>query len=122
MANPENNAAKYAAERPEPAPSLVTKAGDFDAFRAAVVDAASVSGGLWFTYLSVMLYLLIAVGSVTNKDLFLESPIKLPFMNVDLPMKGFFWLGPAFFLVVHTYVLLHFVMLGRVDGIPAMRF
>jgi hypothetical protein len=82
MTNPDKPAAEYAAES---TPPMVTKEGDLEAFRAAVVDAASVSGGLWFTYLSVLLYLLIAVGSVTNKDLFLESPIKLPFMNVDLP-------------------------------------
>ena len=33
----------------------------------------------------------------------------MPFLNVDLPLKGFFVLGPALFLIVHAYVLLHFV-------------
>ena len=33
--------------------------------------------------------------------------------TVDLPLKGFFWLGPALFLIVHAYVLLHFNMLAR---------
>ena len=28
--------------------------------------------------------------------------------SYDLPMKGFFWLGPLLFLIVHAYVLLHF--------------
>ena len=33
------------------------------------------------------------------------------------PLKGFFWLGPALFLRVHTYVLLHFVMLAGKVGV-----
>jgi pentapeptide repeat protein len=113
MANPGDNATGAGTGDPDPqTPPLVTKADDLDAFRTSVVDAASVSAGLWITYLGVLFYLLIAIGSVTHKDLFLDSPIKLPFMNVDLPTKGFFSLGPALFIIVHAYVLLHFVMLA----------
>ena len=36
-----------------------------------------------------------AVGSVTHRDLLFESPVKLPFLNVDLPLVGFFVLGPS---------------------------
>jgi hypothetical protein len=85
---------------------------DLDATRNALVEAAGVSGGLWITYLGVLLYLLIAVGSVTHKDLFLESPITLPLISVKLPMAAFFVLGPGLFLIVHAYVLLHFRMLA----------
>ena len=95
------------------APSIVDEAKDLKALRAAVVDASGVSAGLWFSYLFVLLYLLIAVGSVTHRDLFLENPVRLPFLNVDLPLLGFFVLGPLLFLIVHAYVLLHFVLLGR---------
>src|SRR5215472_8555481 len=116
MANQDNNPTGNVAARPNARPPLVSKAGDFDALRASVVDAASVSGGLWITYLTVLFYLLIAIGSVTHKDMFLQSPIRLPFMNVDLPMTGFFWFGPALFLIVHAYVLLHFVMLAHKVG------
>jgi hypothetical protein len=118
MSNPDKRATEDATERPDAQPSLVAGANDFDAFRASVVDAASVSGGLWFTYLGILFYLLIAIGSVTHKDLFLQSPIRLPFMNVDLPMTGFFSLGPLLFVVVHAYVLLHFVMLaGKIEDL-----
>ena len=105
---------------PPTAESLTGKAKDLLALRDAVVDAASVGAGLWFSYLFVLLYLLIAVGSVTHRDLFLESPVRLPFLNVDLPLLGFFVLGPAIFLVVHAYVLLHFVLLaGKVGDFDA---
>jgi uncharacterized protein YjbI with pentapeptide repeats len=44
----------------------------------------------------------------------------LPFLNVDLPLLGFFWLGPLIFLIVHAYVLLHFVLLaGKVGDFDA---
>jgi uncharacterized protein YjbI with pentapeptide repeats len=95
-----------------PPPPLAAKATDLEALRSAVVDAATVGAGLWLSYLFVLFYLLVAAGSVTHRDLLLQSPIKLPFLSVDLPLVGFFVLGPAIFLVVHAYVLLHFVLLA----------
>jgi hypothetical protein len=96
-----------------PAETFAAKARDLQAIRDAVLDAASVSGTLWLSYLFVLFYLVVAAGGVTHRELFLESPVKLPFLNVDLPLKGFFWVGPAIFLIVHLYVLLHFVMLAE---------
>jgi hypothetical protein len=110
---------QVASDEPRPAQpaaatvsTLAAKADDLEALRSAVIDAAGVSFGLWISYLFVLFYLLVAAGGVTHRDLFFESPVKLPFLNVDLPLKGFFWLGPALFLIVHAYLLLHFVMLG----------
>ena len=81
---------------------FAAKATDLDALRNAVVDAAGVGYGLWFSYLFVLLYFAIAAGAVTHRDLLLESPVKLPFLNVELPLKAFFVLGPLVFLVVHV--------------------
>ena len=101
---------------PDP-PASAAKARDLDALRAAVVDAATVGAGLWLSYLFVLFYLLIAVGGITHRDLLLQSPIRLPFLSTDLPLLGFFVLGPLIFLVVHAYVLLHFVMLADKVGV-----
>jgi len=96
------------------------KANDLQALCDSVVDAASVGVGLWFSYLFVLFYFLVAVGGVTHRDLLLENPVKLPFLNVDLPLTGFFFLGPLLFIVVHAYVLLHFVVLaGKVGSFDA---
>ena len=103
-------------EEAPPLPPMAAKAKDLEALRNAVVDAANVSGALWFSYLFVLIYLVVTVGSVTHRNLLFESPVKLPFLNVDLPLLGFFTLGPAIFLVVHAYVLLHFVMLAGKVG------
>ncbi|MEJ0074996.1 MAG: pentapeptide repeat-containing protein [Alphaproteobacteria bacterium] len=97
-------------------PPIAGKAKDLEVIRTAMVDAAGVSAGLWFSYLFVLLYLLIAAGSVTHRALLFESPVKLPFLNVDLPLLGFFILGPALFIVAHAYVLLHFSLLAAKVG------
>jgi uncharacterized protein YjbI with pentapeptide repeats len=102
-------------QKMEPTP-FATKAKDLGALRDAVVDAASVGVGLWISYLFVLFYFAIAAGAVTHRDLLLESPVKLPFLNVELPLKAFFFLGPLVFLIVHTYVLLHFVLLSAKIG------
>jgi hypothetical protein len=105
------------AEPPPTPPTLAAKVDDLEAIRAAVVDASGISTGLWLSYVFVLFYLLVAVGGVTHRDLFFESPVKLPFLNVDLPLKGFFSLGPALLLIVHIYVLVHFVMFADRVGV-----
>jgi uncharacterized protein YjbI with pentapeptide repeats len=102
------------------AEGFAAKATDLESLRTAVVDAAGVGYGLWFSYLFALVYFAIAAGAVTHRDLLLESPVKLPFLNVELPLKAFFILGPLVFLVVHAYVLLHFVLLaGKVGAFHA---
>jgi hypothetical protein len=102
-------------QKTEPTP-FAARAKDLGSLRDAVVDAASVGTGLWLSYLFALFYFAIAAGSVTHRDLLLENPVKLPFLNVELPLKAFYILGPLVFLVVHAYVLLHFVLLAGKIG------
>ena len=92
-------------------PEFAKKADDLEAIKKAVDDAASVGGGLWLSYLFVLFYLAVAAGAMTNVDLFLEKPVKLPFLNIELPLLAFFFLAPMLSLVVHAYTLVHLVML-----------
>jgi len=94
------------------AATFAQKARDLESLRGAVVEAATVGTGLWVTYVLLLFYLLIATGGIRHSDLFLENPVKLPFLSVDLPIKAFFWVGPAIFLVMHAYVLVHFLLLA----------
>jgi uncharacterized protein YjbI with pentapeptide repeats len=96
--------------------NFAAKAKDLQALRDAVGEAATVSGPLWISYLFVFFYLAIAAGGVTHRDLFFENPVKLPFLNVDLPLIGFFILGPLLFLIVHAYTVLHFTLLAGKVG------
>ena len=88
------------------AKAFAAKATDLQALRDALVEAAGVGGSLWLSYLFAFFYLGVAAGGVSHSDLFFQNPVKLPFLNVDLPLIDFFVLGPLLFLIVHAYVLL----------------
>src|SRR5208337_5028451 len=92
-------------------PEIAEKADDLEAIKKAVDDAAAVGGGLWLSYLFVLFYLAVAAGAVTHADLFFENPVKLPFLNIELPLLAFFFLAPILFLIVHAYTLVHLVLL-----------
>ncbi len=62
-----------------------------------VDDAANVGGTFWFSYLFVLFYLAVAAGAVTHADLFFEKRVKLPFLNIELPLLAFFALAPYLF-------------------------
>jgi hypothetical protein len=94
-------------------PAIADKADDLTEIKKAVEDAASVSGGLWLSYLFVLSYIAIAAAAVTHEDLLLIRPVKLPFLNVELPLKAFFALAPFVVLIIHAYALMHFIMLGK---------
>jgi hypothetical protein len=103
---------------PDPAEKFVEEAHDLDVARKTVEDAASVSTGIWLSYLFVLFYIGIAAGAVTHKDLLLESPVKLPFpSDVPLPLIAFFFLAPIVFIVSHAYTLVYFVMLAAKVGV-----
>jgi hypothetical protein len=90
-------------------------AEDLEPLRKSVEDTAAVGGGLWLSYLFVLFYLGIAAGAVTHADLLLRNPVKLPFLNIELPLLAFFFLAPLLLLIVHAYTLVHLVLLaGRV--------
>src|SRR5271166_5962187 len=103
--------ARAVAPKADDLPKIAEKADDLEAIKKAVEDAAAVSGALWFSYLFVLFYFAIAAGAVTHADLFFENPVKLPFLNIELPLLAFFFLAPILFLIVHAYTLVHLVML-----------
>jgi hypothetical protein len=104
-------------DSPSAAQAFAAKAKDLGALREAVVDAAGVGTGLWLSYLFLFFYLFMAVAAVTHRDLLFENPVRLPFLNVELPLLGFFVLGPLLFLVLYAYVLLHVAMLAGKVGV-----
>ncbi len=50
---------------------------------------------------------MITFGSVTHRDLFLQTPIRLPLFNVELSLIAFFVVAPAVLVIFHFYVLLY---------------
>jgi uncharacterized protein YjbI with pentapeptide repeats len=86
---------------------------DVAALEKSLNDSAVRVSTIWVSYLIFALYLVIAAGTVTQRQLFLEDPVKLPVLNIDLPLWGFFFLAPILFVTFHAYVLLQVLLLGR---------
>ncbi len=104
-----------------PAAAEAPETDDLETARKAVEDTAAIGGGLWLSYLFVLLYLGIAAGAVTHADLLLQAPVKLPFLNIELPLLAFFFLAPLLLLLTHAYTLVHLVLLAlRVEQFNAL--
>jgi uncharacterized protein YjbI with pentapeptide repeats len=86
---------------------------DVEALESAVNDSATRVSAIWISFLVFSLYLLIAATTVTQRQLLLADPIKLPVLNIELPLWGFFFLAPILFVILHIYVLLQVLLLGR---------
>jgi uncharacterized protein YjbI with pentapeptide repeats len=92
--------------------TLIREADDPDTVKAALVSATDMSRNIWIAFLSFGTYLVVAVGAVTHRQLFLEEPIKLPLLSVELPLVGFFVVAPILFLIFHLYLLLHLKLMA----------
>jgi uncharacterized protein YjbI with pentapeptide repeats len=86
---------------------------DIDALGSAVNDSAGRVSTIWVSFLIFGLYLLTAATTVTHRQLFLAEPVKLPVLNIDLPLWGFFFLAPILYVIFHIYVLLQVLLLAR---------
>jgi uncharacterized protein YjbI with pentapeptide repeats len=86
---------------------------DVEALESAVNDSATRVSTIWISFLIFSLYMLVAAGTVTQRQLFLDEPMKLPVLNIDLPLWWFFLLAPVLFVIFHLYVLLQVLLLGR---------
>jgi hypothetical protein len=90
---------------------------DVEALEKSLNDSATRVSTIWVSFLLFGLYLFIAAVNTTHPQLFLEDPIKLPVLNVDLPLLGFFFLAPAMFVTFHTYILLQILLLARTGAV-----
>ena len=97
---------------PATAPSP-PKDSDLDVMRSGLNEAAGVCGAIWLSFLFFEFYLAISSGAVTHLDLFLERAVKLPVLNIDLPLLAYFCLAPVLLVISHAYVLLHLAILSE---------
>ena len=49
---------------------------------------------------------------MTHRDLFLETPIKMPLLNVELSLVGFFVVAPMVLIIFHFYICLQLLGLA----------
>lgn len=67
----------------------------------------------WLAFLLLLTYVMVTLASVSPKALLLNSPVKLPIINADIPLVGFFQYAPALLLLVYLSLLVQHVILAR---------
>jgi hypothetical protein len=68
---------------------------------------------LYITFLLLGAYIGIIIVSTTDEQLLRISPVTLPLLNVQLPIRGFYILVPWLILLFHLDLLLQFALLGH---------
>jgi hypothetical protein len=86
---------------------------DIASLQASLNDSATRVSTIWVSYVLFGVYLLVATGAATHRQLFLEEALKLPALGTDVPLVWFFIISPILFVFLHLYVLLQVLLLGR---------
>src|SRR5689334_14187773 len=86
---------------------------DVAALERAVNDSATRVSGIWLSFVAFSAYLAAAASMISHRQIFLEEPIKLPTINIDLPLVASAILLPLLFVIYHVFVLLQVVLLAR---------
>jgi uncharacterized protein YjbI with pentapeptide repeats len=67
----------------------------------------------WLAFLLLVTYVIVTLASVSHKDLLLNSPVRLPIINTEIPLVGFFQYAPAMLLLVYLSLLVQHVIVAR---------
>ncbi len=78
----------------------------------AANDASAQARNMWLFFLGLMAYLIVTIAGTTHKNLLLNNPVKLPFLNVDIPLFSFFIYAPGIVLAMHLGLLIQHAMLA----------
>jgi uncharacterized protein YjbI with pentapeptide repeats len=89
----------------------------FDGASEAFVATAHRVQYVWLGFLTVMLFFAVSAANTTHRMLFLEEGVKLPIVDITIPVTGFYIVGPALFVILHFYVLAALVALARTSQI-----
>lgn len=76
-------------------------------------DTTKLGVVLWLLYLYASYQIAMTTLSVTHADLFLDRPVKISALEVELPLKLYFLVTPVLFLVLHAYVLATLALIAR---------
>ena len=74
-------------------------------------SASAAARNAWLGFLFIMAYLAVTLAGVSHKDLVLNTATKLPFVNVEIPLIGFFSFAPIVLLLAHFGLLVQHQML-----------
>lgn len=82
-----------------------------DSLLRGINEAATHLRVLWISFFLFSVYLACSTIIITDKNLFLENPIKLPGLYIELSLQFYFWFAPFLLIILHGYLLLHIVLI-----------
>ncbi|TCO82011.1 uncharacterized protein YjbI with pentapeptide repeats [Plasticicumulans lactativorans] len=96
---------------PEAAPTDATPSGKdlLDTVNAAAGTVA----GLHVAFMALSAYVVVTVWGTTHRDLALDSPVKLPLIDVQVGLTSFYAAVPWLYWLVHLNLLIQFELLAR---------
>ncbi len=80
--------------------------------QAAATSAAELARASYLTFLLFGFYLAIIFAGTDHEQLLRATPIRLPILEVELPLMGFYWVAPGLFLVAHLNLLIQLQLLA----------
>ncbi|ADW17177.1 pentapeptide repeat protein [Desulfobulbus propionicus DSM 2032] len=83
------------------------------ALLASANSASERVAGQHMAFMAVCVYVLVIVFGTTDTDLLTGRGVKLPVINVDVPLVGFYAIAPFLVVLVHFNLLLHLQLLSR---------
>lgn len=86
---------------------------DVEQLLESVNDSSRGMRATYLTFLLAALYFAILIGSTTDEQLLRESGITLPLLNVQLPIVGFYVIGPWLLVLLHFNLLQGFSLLAE---------
>lgn len=86
---------------------------NLDALLASLNRSAERFQTLWFSFLTLTLYLVLTAFMTTHRMLLLEEAQSLPIVNLKIGLLPFYWIAPLIYLVLHFYVLVMLLLLAR---------
>ena len=79
----------------------------------SINSSSSVSRTLYTAFIALTGYIVISISSTTDMQIFEQSLLKLPLLNVDISLDGFYLFTPWIYLLIHANVLLVFTIISE---------
>jgi hypothetical protein len=89
------------------------RTGRADRLRQSADEAARLARTLFVTFLVIGVYLAITIAATTDAQLLRVDPVRLPLLDIGLPIVGFYAVMPWLFVLVHLNLLLQLYLLAR---------
>ena len=77
----------------------------YDDIKNALDESSSVNRRFLLSFLLFEVYMLVIVGSTSDMQFLVDSKIRLPLANVDIPLFGFYIIAPIFMIAIHFNLL-----------------